>query len=113
MTIVNRNAKRYICYHYYCFLNVQRSELKWYSIAVQMEIIFCRCGGAEVIFDGSAPFIPNLFSTFFINSAAKIRFRTAEGGAACGSTHLWIIARVSVKVDVPLKMSSFHQIWPI
>jgi len=49
MIIVNGNAKIYIYYHYYWFSNVQRSILKRYIIAIWMEIIFCRCGGAEVI----------------------------------------------------------------
>jgi len=43
MTIVNGNAKTYIYYYYYCFSNVPRS-IKWYNIAIQVEIIFCRCG---------------------------------------------------------------------
>jgi len=30
------------------FSNVQRSILKWYNIAIQMEIIFCRCGGRKL-----------------------------------------------------------------
>jgi len=45
MTIVNGNAKIYIYYHYYYFSNVKTSILKWYNITIQMEIIFCRCGG--------------------------------------------------------------------
>jgi len=52
-----------------------------------MEIIFCRCGGVEVIFGGSAPSIPHLF----FQPVPHYQFRTeiavpqgcggAEGGA--------------------------------
>jgi len=44
MTILNGNAEIYIYYHFYCFSSDERSILKWYIIAIQMEIIFCRCG---------------------------------------------------------------------
>jgi len=89
MTIVNGNAKIYIYYHYYCFSNVQRSILKWYNI----EMIFCWCGDAKIIFDISAPFIPNLFFSRFRTSishkgAVPHRCAVRRCGRWCGSAHL-------------------------
>jgi len=55
-----------------------------------MEIIFCRCGGAEVTYGGSAPFfqpVPNhQFRTEIAvpHWCAVRRFRRW-----CGSAHLW------------------------
>jgi len=71
MTIVNGNAEIYIYYHYYCFSNIQRSILKWYIIAIRMEIIFYQWRGAEVIL----MVLHHLFSTFF-QPVPQHQFRT-------------------------------------
>jgi len=46
-----------------------------------MEIIFCRCGGAEVIFGGSAPSIQHLFfQPVPHRNCGSAPVRGAEGG---------------------------------
>jgi len=93
MTIVKENAKTYIYYHYYCFSNVQRSILKWYIIAIRMEIIFYRCGGAEVILMVAHPPFRTFFQLvshhqFRTENAVPHRCAVRSCGRWYGSAHL-------------------------
>jgi len=52
-----------------------------------MEIIFCRCEGAEVIFNGSAPFFSR-FRTFFSAGSAPMRGAKVLISDNCPGFHL-------------------------